>query len=112
MHIRFLLPAAADSAAELVAAVARRSMHPEEEGMVPLADQLVEETVRLLVQMEVPVVDTVEEEDRDSKWMQVDLGLVDHRTQADYRHEFLACPFSSTFSLYALFIYTQRCSAC
>jgi len=72
--------------------------------MVPLADQLVEETVRLLVEVEVPVVDTVEEEDRDSRWMQVGLGLVDRRTQADYRHEFLACPFSSTFSLYALFI--------
>lgn len=77
-------------------------MHPVEEGMMPLAVQLVEETVRLLVEVQVPVVDMVEEEDRDSRWMQVVLGLLDHRTQADCRDEFLACPCSSAFSLYAL----------
>lgn len=94
---------AGDAAAvELVAAVGLRSIHL---GTVSLAVRLAEETARLLVErtVEVLVVNMVEAENRDSRWVQAE--LLRHRMQADYPPEFLVCPLFSAFSFYTLFVY-------
>jgi len=59
-----ILPAAADSVAELSAAVGLCRIVPEEARLVALAVQYMEGTV------EVPAMNMVAEEDRDSRWIQ------------------------------------------
>jgi len=98
-HIHYL-PVVDDAATvELVAVVGLRSIHLD---YLSLAVQLIEETARLVERtVDVLVVNMVEEEYRDSRWVQV--GLLRHRMQADYPREFLVCPLLSTFSFYTFF---------
>ena len=101
-HVHYL-PVVDDVAAvELVAVVGLRCIHL---CTVSLAVQLTEETARLTVErtVDVLVVNMLEEEDRDSRWVQV--GLLLHRMQVDYPQEFVVCPLFSIFSFYTLFVY-------